>query len=370
MPPPYQNIKNIPRYVTGFGAVTLIPDLLKDRRSAAGPPSRANAAVFLIDEFFAAASPAVAALGAQPLDAIRFVAIAEEPTTDGIDRLVESLRADGHTEPCAIVGMGGGITLDTAKAIANLFTNPGQAADYQGWNLVGNPAVYKIGIPTISGTGAESSRTCVMTNYETGLKLGMNSDHTLYDQLVLDPQLTATVDRNQYFYTGMDAYIHCVESLSGSFRSPIADALSHQALDLCRRVFLGGDDMMAPENRERLMTASYLGGCALASSFVGVVHPMSAGLSVVLGTHHCVANCITMLTMDEFYPEACREFRAMIEAQGVAIPRTVCAGASDEQLREMSAAASLHEKPLTNALGPDFRASLTPERMMSLFRKM
>ena len=61
--------------------------------------------------------------------------------------------------------------MDTAKAISNLLTNPGEAADYQGWDLVKNPAVFKIGIPTISGTGSEATRTCVMTNSLTGLNL-------------------------------------------------------------------------------------------------------------------------------------------------------------------------------------------------------
>lgn len=59
--------------------------------------------------------------------------------------------------PVAIIGMGGGCTLDTAKAISNLLTNGGKAEDYQGWDLVKVPGIYKIGIPTISGTGAESS---------------------------------------------------------------------------------------------------------------------------------------------------------------------------------------------------------------------
>lgn len=59
------------------------------------------------------------------------------------------------------------------------------------------------------------------------------------------------------------------------------------------------EDMMSDENREN-MVASYLGGCAIANSFVGVVHPFSAGLSVVLDTHHCIGNCITMNAMEEF----------------------------------------------------------------------
>jgi 3-deoxy-alpha-D-manno-octulosonate 8-oxidase len=365
----FRTIKNIPHYTLAAGALSSVPDLVEARRGASAP--RATSAVFLIDEFFerAARAKMLAALGATPHDAVRFVRTADEPTTQGIDALMEDLRSAGHVSPAVIVGMGGGITLDTAKAVANLYTNPGRAADYQGWDLVKQPGVYKIGIPTISGTGAESSRTCVMTNHDTGLKLGMNSDHTLYDRLVLDPDLPATVDRNQYFYTGMDAYIHCIESLGGAYRNAVGDALSEQVVNMCRRIFLRGD-MMAPENRELLMTASYLGGCALASSFVGVVHPVSAGLSVVLGLHHCVANCITMLSMDEFYPDACREFREMVRTQGVTIPAGVCAGLTDAQFADMCAAATLHEKPLTNALGPDFRSILTPARLTALYRRM
>ena len=101
--------------------------------------------------------------------------------------------------------------MDTAKAISNLLTNEGQAADYQGWDLVTNQSVFKIAVPTIAGTGAEATRTCVMTNKQTGLKLGMNSDYSVFDRVILDPELLTTVPRDQYFYTGMDAYIHCLK---------------------------------------------------------------------------------------------------------------------------------------------------------------
>jgi 3-deoxy-alpha-D-manno-octulosonate 8-oxidase len=363
---PFKVIRNISAYVMGQGAVAMVPGLLEPRRRSA---ASSNPVVFLVDEFFAGRDDALAALAMQPQDAVRFVKTAEEPTTSGVDRLMQELRSDGYLDPCAIVGMGGGCTLDTAKAVANLYTNPGPSAQYQGWDLVRHPGVFKIGVPTISGTGAESSRTCVLTNHASGLKLGMNSDYTLYDQLVLDPDLTATVDRNQYFYTGMDSYIHCIESLAGSYRSPVADALSAEALDLCETVFTDGD-MLAPVNREKLMTASYLGGCAIASSFVGVVHPVSAGLSVVLGVHHCVANCITMLAMDDFYPEAVRTFREMQAHQGVSIPSGVCADLSDDDINEMCKSALLHEKPLTNALGENFRQILTPERLARIYRRM
>jgi 3-deoxy-alpha-D-manno-octulosonate 8-oxidase len=271
--------------------------------------------------------------------------------------------------PAMVVGIGGGSALDVAKASSNLLTNGGRAEDYQGWDLVQRPGVFKVGIPTLSGTGAEASRTCVMENHAKKLKLGMNSDHTVFDRLVLDPDLTATVPREQYFYTGTDTYIHCIESLGGRYRHAVADAFSRQALDLCREVFLS-DDMQAPDNRERLMVASYLGGSALGNSFVGVVHPFSAGLSMVLGLRHCVSNCIALTALEEFYPREAEELARMAEAQGVTIPRGVCAGLTDAQYRALYEATVVHEKPLANALGDDFGNILTEDKVIDVFRHM
>lgn len=362
-----RNVRNVGRYIFGAGAAHEVARLVDARRETVGASS---AAVFLIDSYFETRQSLLPDFGIRSDDVVRYVETSHEPTTSGIDQLMRDLRDAGALNPACIVGVGGGATLDTAKAAANLYTNAGRAADYQGWDLVKNPGVYKIGVPTLSGTGAESSRTCVMTNTESGLKLGMNSDHTLFDQLVLDPSLTATVDRNQYFFTGMDTYVHGIESLAGRYRNAVGDALSQSSVAMCRQVFAPGDDMMSDENRERLMLASYFGGQAIATGFVGVVHPVSAALSVVLGTHHCVANCITMRAMAEFYPRECAEFWAMAEAQGVSVPLGVASGLPDEEYRRMAASALLHEKPLANALGPQFRDILTVEKLTELFRRM
>ncbi|MEY4228927.1 MAG: hypothetical protein RLZ84_1519, partial [Actinomycetota bacterium] len=170
--------------------------------------------MYLVDSFFADRQDLMTRLGARTTDIVRFVDATDEPTTDGIDVITNEIRGQLGDMPATIVGFGGGTTMDTAKAVANLLTNGGKAADYQGWDLVKLPGVHKIAVPTISGTGSEATRTCVMTNTASGLKLGMNSDFTVFDQMVLDPDLTATVPRDQYFYTGMDAYIHCIEALA------------------------------------------------------------------------------------------------------------------------------------------------------------
>jgi 3-deoxy-alpha-D-manno-octulosonate 8-oxidase len=197
----------------------------------------------------------------------------------------------------------------------------------------------------------------------------MNSEFTVYDQIIMDPALTATVPRKQYFYTGMDAYIHCIEALAGGYRNAIGDAYSRETINLCRQVFLEGD-MMSSINRERLMVASYLGGCAIATSYVGLVHPFSAGLSVVLGLHHCVANCIVMRAMRPYYPREYEEFWKMAESQEIAIPEGVALGLSSEQYEELYASTIIHQKPLTNALGENYRDILTREKVVEIFKAM
>lgn len=364
-----KNVHNVGSFNFGRGALMSLVAKMDKRRDEALADLADSRAVFLIDAYFKGQDDFGLRLGIRPTDFVSYISTNEEPTTDAIDELTGRLISGGFAKPATIVAVGGGITLDTAKAVANLLTNGGKASDYQGWDLVKVPAVHKIGVPTISGTGSEATRTCVMTNKKTGLKLGMNSDHTVFDHLVLDPDLTATVPRDQYFYTGMDAFIHCMESLAGGYRNAIGDAYSRQTMELCRAVFLS-EDMMAPQARERLMVASYLGGSAIAASYVGVVHPFSAGLSVVLGLHHCVANCITMRAVEEFYPLAVDEFWSAAAKQKVEVPTGIAQNLSDQQYRALYDATIVHEKPLTNALGSNFKEILTFEKVVSMFQKM
>jgi 3-deoxy-alpha-D-manno-octulosonate 8-oxidase len=359
-----RNVRNVLRYTVGDGSLSGLTNLLEPRRLI-----DSGSVIFFIDEFFKKQPEILAKLGISAEDCTIFLPVDNEPSTEVVDVLTAQLRNDGFERASAIVGMGGGVTMDVAKAVSNLLTNGGKAEDYQGWDLLKVPGIYKVGIPTISGTGAEATRTCVMTNKRTGLKLGMNSDFTVFDQIVMDPLLTSTVPRNQYFFTGMDAYIHCVEALAGSYRNAIGDAYSRETINLCRQVFLEGD-MMSSLSRERLMVASYLGGCAIATSYVGLVHPFSAGLSVVLGLHHCVANCIVMRAMQPYYPNEYEEFWKMVERQEVAIPEGVARNLTDEQYEQLYASTVIHQKPLTNALGENYRDILTKEKVVEIFKAM
>lgn len=333
------------------------------RAAASGDES--NRAVFLIDDFFDADSTA-SELGAAQGDWVFPVPTAEEPSTSSIDVFTSRILEQDERPPGVVVGFGGGITMDSAKALSNLLTNRGQAQDYQGWDLLTRAGVHKIGVPTISGTGAETSRTCVLTNAQTHVKLGMNSRFSLYNVVILDPSLSETVPRNQFFYTGMDTYMHSIESLSGRYRNPFADALSREAVRQVREVF-ESDDMMSNQNRTSLMTASCIGGMAIAGSYVGLIHPMSAALSVVFGTHHGVANCMVMRAMKDFYPAEYAEFWRMAENQEVEVPMLQGASLTQTKLDRLSDATLMHERPLSNALGIDYRSHLGGGRLQDLF---
>ncbi len=202
----YRNFSIVPKIIFGRGAFNQLDDVLAEKRSADG------FMVFVLDEAHKG-KELEKRLPIRKKDMLLIIRTDYEPKTEYIDDYVRMIKEYSATLPDGIVGLGGGITMDSAKAISLMLTNPGSAADYQGWDLIHNPAVYHIALPTLAGTGAEISRTCILTGPEK--KLGINSDYTLFDQLILDPELLAGVPKEQWFYTGMDCYIHNVESLEG-----------------------------------------------------------------------------------------------------------------------------------------------------------
>ena len=229
----YRNFPMVPRVVFGKGSFSQLGEILLPQRRNSDAPF-----IFLLDDFFENRSLA----NEIPLmfnDELIFISADEEPKTAQVDALVARIRENFDELPSGIVGIGGGTLLDLAKAVSILLNNDGLAQDYQGWDLVERPAIYHVGVPTISGTGAEVSRTTVLLGPEK--KLGINSDHTTFDQVILDPDLTQTVPKEQWFYTGMDCFIHCIESLEGTYLNAFSQSYGEKALDLCNE-FLKLDD--------------------------------------------------------------------------------------------------------------------------------
>ena len=354
----FRNFKLVSKIVFGRGCFAQLDDILRQRRRDGH-----DHMVFLVDDVFRQ-RPLSQRLPLRPGDLLLWVNVDDEPKTRYVDALTEEVRQHDHRLPAGVIGIGGGSTMDLAKAVSLMLTNPGSAADYQGWDLIQQPAVYHVGIPTLSGTGAEVSRTTVLTGPEK--KLGINSDHTVFDQVVLDPLLLDGVPTDQWFYTGMDCYIHCIESLEGTFLNTFSRAYGEKALDLCRQVFLQG----GKEADDRLMMASYCGGMSIAYSQVGVCHALSYGLSFVLGLHHGIGNCVAFDYLDEFYPQGVAEFRRMMTRHGIELPRGLTAELTEAQIETMVDVALVLVPLWENALGSDWQRRMPRERIRALYLRM
>tara|TARA_R110000851_G_scaffold59834_1_gene138315 strand:+ start:50015 stop:51829 length:1815 start_codon:yes stop_codon:yes gene_type:complete len=357
----FRNFPMVPKVVFGSGCFDQLPEILAPQRQENAP------FVFLVDDVFENNKALTDRIKLRFNDKLVFISAEEEPATAQIDQIVKEITSEFKKKPSGIIGVGGGTIMDIAKAVSIMLTNEGSAADYQGWDLVKNKAVYHVGVPTISGTGAEVSRTTVLSGPVR--KLGINSDFTPFDQVILDPQLTEGVPKNQWFYTGMDCFIHCVESLNGTFLNAFSQSYGEKAYDLCKEIFITQVDT-EEEARAKLMMASWHGGMSIAYSQVGVAHAMSYGLSYVLGTKHGIGNCIVFNHLEDFYPEDVVLFKEMVKNHDIEIPKGLCANLSDKEMNKMIDIA-LSLVPLwENALGDNWKAIMTREKLKSLYLKM
>ncbi len=292
-----------------------------------------------------------------------FDASLREPKTTDVDAVCgEIADKKGEERPRVVIGIGGGSAMDLAKAVSVLMTNPGTAADYQGWDLVKNKALPKIAVPTLAGTGAEATRTAVLTGPVK--KLGINSDQSIFNGILMDPELLKTAPKDQEFYTGMDNFIHCVEASHGSAMNAMGRPFALQAKAVLEDFFLG------EKNYADFMVASFLGGSSIANSSVGICHALSYGIAFILGFRHGMANSIVFKHLEEFYGEDVLLFHRMLEQNKIRLPANVTRNVAPEQMEAMVQLTYMLERDLVSALGPDFRRILTPEKILSLYERM
>jgi len=358
----YKNFKNIDKVVYGRGSFDQLDAILEEKRL-----ENDRFMVFIMDEYFKG-KDLEKRLPVKNGDMVFFENIDEhEPTTWQVDRIRDAV-LEKKGIPSGVIGIGGGSIMDIAKSLSLMMTNEGSSSLYQGLNLVKKPGVYHLGIPTTSGTGAECSMTAVLTGPEK--KLGLKCDWTVFNQVILDPDLTVTVPRNQWFYTGMDCFIHCIESESGIFYNEFSRAYGDQALKLCREVFTGEKSGQNPENNEKLMIASLFGGLSLTYSEVGACHAFSYGLSFVFGMRHGYANCIAFNHLKEFYGEAVDEFREMVRYHRIDLPQYLSRSWTEQEIARMADIAYKLPHMWTHALGHDWEKKLTRKDIMDIYRRM
>jgi 3-deoxy-alpha-D-manno-octulosonate 8-oxidase len=357
----FRVIKSVPKCLFGKGSFNQLGDLLEEKRINSD-----SCFVFLVDDCFKD-KPIVKRIPLKRADYIIWVNVDNEPKTFVVDTIRDQIKNSKAGIPAAVIGIGGGSVLDYAKAVSVMLTNNGSSSLYQGLNLAKNQGVYHIGIPTLSGTGAEVSMTAVLTGPEK--KLGIKGEFTPFDLIVLDPELINDAPKNQRFYTGMDAYIHNVESLNGIYKNCISESYAIQSQALCREVFLN-DNITREEADEKLMVSSYFGGLSIGHSEVGVCHALSYGLSYVLDFHHGIANCIAFNQLEDIYGQAVRDFHTMVERHKIDIPQGISKGLAREQFEKMAITAFGLDHMWRHAFGLDWAKQVNKEKIIDWYKRM
>lgn len=238
---------------------------------------------------YTASSPAMAELMKYAPAGVIFDGITGEPTDKMISAGVEAYRYNGCDY---VVGIGGGSSLDSAKAVAAMSVLGGNIADFTGKDIDGDfpPMVL---IPTTAGTGSEATKFTIITDTEKDVKMLLKGDSLLPELAVLDYSLTMSSPKTVTAATGMDALTHAIESYTSRKANPITDIFALSAL---KRIFANLPTAYNdPDNeyaREQLSLAAYEAGVCINNASVTLVHGMSRPIGALFHVPHGISNAM------------------------------------------------------------------------------
>ena len=221
-----------------------------------------------------------------------------DPSLKLVQKIAGVARAAGAD---AVLGLGGGSSIDSAKVAAALCTNPGQINDYIGTDLLEKPSLPIIAVPTTAGTGSEVTHIAILSDEEEEVKKGLVSVRIMPAFAFLDPELTVGLPPLITASTGMDALCHAVEAYTSVHAGEYSDALALRAMELLSRnietAFNDGSDLRA---RENMLTGSLFAGMAFANAGVTAVHAFAYPLGGMFHVPHGLANSLMLPTVLKF----------------------------------------------------------------------
>jgi alcohol dehydrogenase class IV len=266
-----QAFNTVRRIVSGFGSLETLGDEIRRLKGT---------------KIFIVTDPGIKAAGlvdlmAGVLDRMKihhrfFTEVEPDPK---IEVVFSSLAAAKDFGPDLIIGFGGGSSLDISKVTSVMMTNAGPIEKYFGMELVPEPGIPLILVPTTSGTGSEMTSICVLSDTANKVKKGIVSEQMFARTALLDPQLTLGLPPHITATTGMDALVHAIESYTGVRATIFTDTLNLQAICLIatnlRKAFAQGENR---EARENMLNASCLAGMAFSNTQNGLDHALALAI--------------------------------------------------------------------------------------------
>ena len=315
--------------------------------------------------------------------------IKPNPTIENVQTGVAAFRKSGAD---CIVAIGGGSSMDTAKAIGVIIENP-EFADVRSLEGVAptkKHAVFTIAVPTTAGTAAEVTINYVITDVEKKRKFVCVDTNDIPEVAVIDPDMMASMPKGLTAATGMDALTHAIEGYTTKAAWEMTDMFHLKAIELIARHLRGAVENTA-EGREGMALAQYVAGMGFSNVGLGIVHSMAHGLGALYDTPHGVANAIILpvvmeynapytgekyreiaramgvegvdaMTQEEYRKAACDAVRKL--GQDVGIPADLKAIVKDEDVQFLA------ESAFADACRPGNPRDTSVEEMAALYRSM
>jgi len=242
--------------------------------------------------------------------------IKPNPTIQNVQNGVAAFKASGAD---CIVAIGGGSSMDTAKAVGIIIENP-EFADVRSLEGVAptkKPCTPIIAVPTTAGTAAEVTINYVITDVENNRKMVCVDVHDIPVVAVVDPDMMASMPKGLTAATGMDALTHAIEGYITKGAWEMSDMFHIKAIEIIAKSLRGAVNN-TPEGREGMALGQYIAGMGFSNVGLGIVHSMAHPLGAVYDTPHGVANAIILPTVMEYNAPATGEkYREIAKAMGV-----------------------------------------------------
>lgn len=242
--------------------------------------------------------------------------IKPNPTIENVQTGVAAFRASGADY---IIAVGGGSSMDTAKAVGIIINNPEFEAvrSLEGVAPTKNKCVPIIAVPTTAGTAAEVTINYVITDVEKKRKFVCVDTHDIPVVAVIDPDMMSSMPRGLTASTGMDALTHAIEGYITAAAWEIPDMFHLKAIEIIGKSLRGAVEN-TPEGRDGMALGQYIAGMGFSNVGLGIVHSMAHALGAVYDTPHGVANAILLPTVMQYNADATGEkYRDIARAMGV-----------------------------------------------------
>ena len=284
----------------GAGAINRLPEILKGYQ--------AKKVMLVYDGGVKAAGIAdvvLAAIREAGVEYVIFDGVIPNPTNEVVEKAASIAKEE---KVDVFVAAGGGSSIDLAKAVNVLMSNPGSIGEYGGMNMVKNPLLPLIAIPTTAGTSSEITNVSALIDTEKVIKYVVIDNNLVPSKVIADPEFTKTMPASVTAATGMDAITHAVESYISNMATPLTEYNSLAGLKIFHAniaaAVKNGSDMKA---REQMMLGCIITGFGFSNANLGMVHAIAHTLSAHFGLAHGMANACVLPYVMAFNAPSCPE---------------------------------------------------------------